>query len=46
MQFVVEESRVLFVVNRDAATRAHLEISAKLLALARVINRAEDRGVN
>ena len=36
MQFVVEQSRVRFVVNRDAATRVHLEISAKLLALALV----------
>jgi len=46
MQFVVEQSRVHFIVNWDAAMRAHLEISAKLLALARVINRTESRGVN
>ena len=41
MQFVVEESRVRFVVNLDAATQAKLRISAKLLVLARVINRAD-----
>ena len=46
MQFVVEESRVHFIVNWDASTRVHLEISAKLLALAHVINHAEGRGVN
>ena len=46
MQFVVEQSRVHFIVNWDAATRVHLEISAKLLALARVINRTDGRGVN
>jgi YfiR/HmsC-like len=46
VQFVVEQSRVHFIVNWDAAARVHLEISAKLLALARVINRTESRGVN
>jgi hypothetical protein len=46
MQFVVEESRVRFVVNLDAATQAKLQISAKLLALAHVMNHAEGRGVN
>jgi hypothetical protein len=46
MQFVVEQSRVRFVVNRDAAARVRLEISAKLLALARVVNGSEGRGVN
>ena len=46
VQFVVEQSRVHFIVNWDASTKAHLEISAKLLALARVTNRTASRGVN
>jgi hypothetical protein len=43
MQFVIEDSRVRFVINLAAAERARLQISAKLLALARVVNRAEAR---
>jgi hypothetical protein len=41
MQFVMQESRVHFVVNLDAATQNKLHVSAKLLALARVINHNE-----
>jgi hypothetical protein len=41
MQFVMQESRVRFVVNLDAATQSKLHVSAKLLALARVINHNE-----
>ena len=41
MQFVVQENRVRFVVNLDAATQSKLRVSAKLLALARVINHNE-----
>jgi len=41
MQFVMQESRVHFVVNLDAATQSKLHVSAKLLALARVINHNE-----
>ena len=41
MQFVIEDSRVRFVVNLAAAEKARLRISSKLLALARVVNRAE-----
>jgi hypothetical protein len=38
MQFVMQDNRVHFVVNLDAATQGKLRVSAKLLALARVIN--------
>jgi hypothetical protein len=38
MQFVTQEKRVRFIVNLDAATQSKLRLSAKLLALARVIN--------
>jgi hypothetical protein len=41
MQFVMEDSRVHFVVNLAAAEKARLRISSKLLALARVLDRAE-----
>jgi len=37
IQFVMQENRVRFVVNLDAATQNKLRLSAKLLALARVI---------
>jgi hypothetical protein len=39
IQFVIEEDRVRFVINLEAASRAKLKINSKLLALARVINR-------
>jgi hypothetical protein len=45
IQFVVQENRVRFVVNRDAAAQARLQISAKLLTLARVISRASVPGI-
>jgi uncharacterized protein DUF4154 len=38
IQFVLMENRVHFVVNLDAAVQSKLRVSAKLLALARVIN--------
>lgn len=41
MQFVLEENRVRFVVNLDAAKQSKLRVSAKLLALARVIHSAQ-----
>lgn len=37
INFFVQDSRVRFEINPDAAERAHLRISAKLLALARVV---------
>src|SRR5579863_2448030 len=41
IQFVIQGNRVRFVVNLDAATQSKLRVSAKLLALARVINHSE-----
>jgi hypothetical protein len=37
INLTVEKSEVHFEVNRLAADRAHLKISAKLLSLARII---------
>jgi hypothetical protein len=41
MQFVIQENRVHFIVNLDAATQSKLRVSSKLLVLARVINHNE-----
>jgi hypothetical protein len=41
MQFVMQENRVRFIVNLRAATQSKLRMSAKLLALAHVINHNE-----
>ena len=38
VQFYMEEVRVRFVVNVDGAARANLRVSAKLLAVAHVMN--------
>jgi len=40
VQMAVDEDRVHFSVNREAATAAKLQISAKLLTLSRVIHHA------
>jgi hypothetical protein len=37
INFIVEDSRVRFEVNVDAAERANLRISSKLLSLARIV---------
>ncbi len=37
IQFTLEESRVRFFINTDAADRAGLKISSKLLALAKIV---------
>ncbi|OLC94498.1 MAG: hypothetical protein AUH86_14365, partial [Acidobacteria bacterium 13_1_40CM_4_58_4] len=41
MQFVMQENRVRFVVNLDVATQNKLRVSAKLLALAQVVNHGQ-----
>lgn len=38
IQFTIEDNRVRFVINPDAADRAGLKISSKLLALARIVH--------
>jgi hypothetical protein len=41
IQFTIEDSRVRFIINPDAADRAGLKISSKLLALARIVHDSE-----
>ncbi len=38
IQFVIEDNRVHFLINPDAAGRAGLKISSQLLSLARVVH--------
>jgi hypothetical protein len=37
IEFVLEEDHIRFVINPDAANRADLQVSSKLLALARIV---------
>jgi len=37
IQFTIEDNRVHFIINPDAADRAGLKISSKLLALAKIV---------
>jgi hypothetical protein len=46
VEFAVEGDRVRFIINRDAASQAKLQISAKLLTLGRVISRPAVLGNN
>jgi hypothetical protein len=46
INFVFENDRVRFEINVDAATRARLKISAKLLALAKLVVRTGAAGGN
>jgi hypothetical protein len=41
-QLVLENGRMRFVVNVDAARRANLKISSKLLNLARIVKDPPD----
>lgn len=41
IQFVLDQNRVRFVINPDAADRAGLKISSKLLALALIVHDAK-----
>jgi YfiR/HmsC-like len=41
LQFISENKRLRFAINLDAVQRAHLTISSKLLALAKIVH---DRG--
>jgi hypothetical protein len=42
IDFIMENSRLIFEVNNVAAENAHLKISSKLLALARIVTTAEE----
>jgi hypothetical protein len=44
IQFTLEENRVRFFINPDAAGRAGLKISSKLLALAKIVRDAPATG--
>jgi len=44
IQFVLEQNRVRFAINPDAADRAGLKISSKLLALALIVHDAGPNG--
>jgi len=44
INFVVERDRVRFEVNVDAAERAGLKISSKLLSLAKIVRSQDPRG--
>ncbi len=44
INFVLEENRVRFEINVEAADRAGLKISSKLLELAHVVAGSRDRG--
>jgi hypothetical protein len=44
IQFFLEDNKVRFYINIDAAERAHLKVSSKLLALAKVIHDDRQRG--
>jgi hypothetical protein len=37
VNFIVEDERMRFVINTDAADRARLRFSSKLLSLARIV---------
>jgi hypothetical protein len=38
IQFYMQEGRIRFAINVDAVQRSHLTVSAKLLALARIVH--------
>jgi hypothetical protein len=37
IQFIIEEDRVHFIINIDAADRAELRVSSKLLRLSHIL---------
>ncbi len=46
INFFVEQKKVRFAINVDAARRAGLKISAKLLKLAKIFDAAESRAAS
>ncbi len=38
IEFLLEDNRVRFAINTDAADRAGLKLSSKLLSLARIVH--------
>jgi hypothetical protein len=43
IDFLIEDGKVIFEVNQNAAETAHLKISSKLLALARIVSSTDER---
>jgi hypothetical protein len=43
INFIMENGRLIFEVNVNAAESAHLKISSKLLALARIVSATEEK---
>jgi hypothetical protein len=43
-QFVIEDNRVRFLINTDAAQRAGLRLSSKLLSVATVVHDSAGNG--
>src|SRR4029077_7051142 len=43
INFIMENGRLLFEVNISTAESAHLKISSKLLALARIVGASEEK---
>ncbi len=46
IQFTIEDDKIRFTINVDAAERAHLKLSSKLLSLAKVIHDGAEQGKN
>jgi len=46
IEFLLEENRVRFAINPDAADRADLKVSSKLLSLAQIVHDDRDKGRN
>jgi YfiR/HmsC-like len=44
LQFIIEDNRVRFLINTDAAQRAGLRLSSKLLSVARVVHDSAGNG--
>jgi hypothetical protein len=44
IEFVLEERRIHFAINSDAADRADLKVSSKLLSLAEIVHDAPGKG--
>ncbi len=46
IEFLLEEDHIHFAINPDAADRADLKVSSKLLSLAQIVHDDRDRGRN
>lgn len=46
IEFVLEDNHIRFAINPEAADRADLKVSSKLLALAQIVHDSRDKGRN